>query len=1030
MTNSIWPGVKAFLRCPWAAVVLAGVSLSAGIARGEDLADGFHNPPASARPQAWWHWMNGNISASGITADLEAMHHIGLAGFEQFDVSNGIPAGPVSYMSDEWFAFIRQAASEADRLGLRMCISNAAGWSSSGGPWIAPEQSMREIVWSTTQVAGGQALDVALAQPESRRDYYKDVAVIAFPTLKGDAGGKDGFRIKNWTWKIDRNVTSGRSTNAPIVRDTRTPPEGDVIQHQDIVVLTDHMDGQGHLKWDAPAGNWTVLRFGQTTTGRTNHTGAHGGVGLECDKLNRDIVKFQWDHSVQRVIDALGPLSGRVFNNVLIDSYEAKLQNWTTGLDRTFAKRMGYDLITYLPCLTGRVVDNVDTSERFLWDFRRVIADLMAENYFGYFHELCHDHGLLFSNEPYNLGGFDYFQVATLSDIPMGELWTKRPDAWHQWSNKLASSAAHAMGRKVTGAEAFTAGPPASEWTTSPYNLKTTGDRMLEDGVNRIIFHTQVHQPWPADVVPGMTMGPHGIQMNRNNTWYSQSGPWIDHWARAQYVLQQGTFVADLCYVASEDVPQAPNNRNELSPVPPDGYDYDMIYSGLVMQMSVKDGRLVLPSGMSYRVLVLPDNDRMRPALLEKIKELVDAGATVYGTKRVIGSPSLQDQPAADEKVQKLAGELWEGKRINAGKTLAEVLTEKGIQPDFIAKANSGNEPLEIRALHRQVGQDEIYFVANQQEKAVSADCTFRAGGRVELWYPETGRVVTQTAHAPAGKEQTTVPLYLEPAESVFVVFHSGTDDAASIATFSREKQPVTQQASPVAELTNDGKNLQAWRDGDYAVTTVAGKTATARVEELPAPTEIAGPWELAFPEGWGAPAKLELSKLISWTDHELPDVKHFSGTATYDVKFDAPADQLGQGKLAMLDLGDIEVLAHVTLNGKDLGVLWKPPFRADVTGLLKAGENQLTVQITNLWRNRLIGDSAYPATQGDFVTDKKGTHVTKIPDWLIKGTPRPTSQRRTFATWQIFKPEDPLSPSGLIGPVRIIWGRQVPLHP
>jgi hypothetical protein len=629
--------------------------------RADDVASNFKSPPDSARPHTWWHWMNGNVTKDGITKDLEAMKRIGLGGFQAFSVTDRIPEGPVKYMSDEWLDLMGHAVREADRLGLEMCMHNCAGWSSSGGPWITPELSMQEIVFSETQTAGGKEVELKLKQPPTQKDFYKDIAVVAFPTLKGDANGKTGFRLSNWTWKIDRTPEKGeRKPDSQIIPDARTAPEGDIIHLKDVVMLTDKMSADGTLKWNAPAGDWTIVRFGHTSTGRTNHPAQEGGLGLECDKMSKAAAKFHWDHSVARVIERAGPLVGKSFNNVLIDSYEVGFTNWTSGFDKIFQKHSGYDLMPYLPAITGRVIDNVDTTERFLWDFRRTIADTMAENYFGYFKELAHENKMALSIEPYGPGGFDDFQIATIADIPMGEFWVDRLDAWHFWSVKLASSAAHALGRPFTGAESFTAGPPGSAFRNHPYTLKTLGDTYFARGLNRIIFHSNVHQPWGDDVLPGMTMGPHGIQMNRNNTWHKEGRPWMDSLSRVQYVMQQGQYVSDLCYLAAEDAPQTPLNREDLTPVPPAGYDYDMVHASVIMQMSVKDGRLTLPSGMSYRVLVLPPSPRMRPALLEKIKELADAGAAIFGP-RPVGSPSLQDQPKSDERVKALAEELWGG---------------------------------------------------------------------------------------------------------------------------------------------------------------------------------------------------------------------------------------------------------------------------------------------------------------------------------------------------------------------------------
>jgi hypothetical protein len=781
-------------------------------------------------------------------------------------------------------------------------------------------------------------------------------------------------------------------------------------------MLTDKMSADGTLKWNAPAGDWTIVRFGHTSTGRTNHPAQEGGLGLECDKMSKAAAKFHWDHSVAKVIDRAGPLVGKAFNNVLIDSYEVGFTNWTSGFDKIFEKHSGYDLMPYLPAITGRVVENVGTTERFLWDFRRTIADTMAENYFGYFKELAHENKMALSIEPYGPGGFDDFQIATIADIPMGEFWVDRLDAWHFWSVKLASSAAHALGRPFTGAESFTAGPPGSAFRNHPYTLKTLGDTYFARGLNRIIFPSNVHQPWGDDVLPGMTMGPHGIQMNRNNTWHKEGRPWMDSLSRVQYVMQQGQYVSDLCYLAAEDAPQTPLNREDLTPVPPAGYDYDMVHASVIMQMSVKDGRLTLPSGMSYRVLVLPPSPRMRPALLEKIKELANAGAAIYGP-RPIGSPSLQDQPKSDERVKALAEELWGGGKIEADSLLTDFLSSLKLPPDFDYKWHDP-ETVSINAAHRRAGDRNIYFVANGQRRPVEFDAWFRAQGQIEIWHPEDGSIEPCLVSETTNNGRTKMTLRLDPAQSIFVVFH-GKPDAKAFTSFTQSGR-IPGDGS---KLVRDGDKLtvHGFASGAYRAT-AAKATKLVKIETLPEPMDLNSAWTLHFPKGWGAPESIDLPKLIDWTTSDNFAIQHFSGTATSTTKFTLKPGQLDPGTLAQLDLGDVQVMATVKLNGKDLGLLWKPPFRVDVTKALKDGENTLEVRVTNLWINRLIGDEQFPP-QANYL---KNNGIEAIPTWLLEGKPRPESKRKTFVTWRHYTATDPLEPSGLIGPVKLIWGREV----
>lgn len=931
--------------------VLLACVLVTSVVRADALEEGFKSPPNSARVQCWWHWMNGNVSREGITKDLEAMKADGIGGFTAFSVLDQIPPGPVGYMDKEWLGLMEHAVRESDRLGLEMCMHNCAGWSSSGGPWISAEQSMQEIFFTETEVKGGQRVQVKLPRPQTKRDFYRDIIVVAFPKVAE-------FKLKDWEWKRDAN-TQGRKPDSQIVRDDREAPADAVVKSNDVKVLKGAMDAEGNLAWDAPAGDWIVVRFGHTTTGRVCKPAPKAGEGLECDKLSRAAVKHHWDHSVQRVIDRAGPLAGKAFDNVLIDSYEVGFTNWTQGLDAIFSQRLGYEMTKFWPCMTGRVVDSVDTSERFLWDFRRLIADLMAENYFGYFGELCHERGMKLSIEPYGPGGFDDFQIAGLADVPMGEFWVERADAWHLWSSKVASSAAHARGISIVGAESFTANPGGAAFKQHPYTLKTLGDEFFAQGISRYIFHTNVHQPWADDVLPGMTMGPHGIQFNRNNTWRKHARPWLDALARTQFMLQQGHMAADLCYLAAEDAPQTPLNRAAMNPVPPAGYDYDVLHYGFVMQMKVMDGQLKLPSGMTYRVLVLPDTERMRPELLAKVVELSKAGAKVFVPRKIVASPSLQGASSSDAKVQALAAEL-----PMAGK-LAELLPVR----DFEVASEAP-----VVYLHRKAEGGDVYFVANQEKKEIAFEAVFRAGGDAEIWQTSDARVEKAAAKRESDC-RTRVALKLGPAESVFVVFRAKSNaPAATEVQFARE-QAVDQ------------------------------------------------PWTLRFPAGWGAPESVEVPKLASWSENENPEIKHFSGTATYTTKL--KADAVPTGERAVLDLGDVQVLAEVKVNGKSLGLLWKPPFRVDVTDALKARENEIEVSVTNLWANRLIGDAQYPLL-AEYKTTGRGRGIVEIPGWLLKGVAKPETKRKTFTTWDFFKKDDPLQPAGLIGPVKLKFGRTV----
>lgn len=745
----------------------------------------FTDPPDSARPHTWWHWMNGNITKEGISLDLEAMHEIGLGGVQLFDVECGIPNGSVNYGSKQWHGMVRHALETADQLDLKICFHNCPGWSSSGGPWITPKTSMKQIVWSEKQLHGkGQPVRMVLEQPETIQDFYRDIRVLAFPTPEGEKDGAMGFRLEDWVSK-GAHLYKGRMVNyrrnERPNHDSRTVLPSDVIPAGRIIDLSAHMQTDGSLRWNVPEGDWTVVRFGYTITGKTNHPAPPMATGLECDKLSKEGAEAHWNGIVAKVIETAGELSGKTLDSILIDSYEAHSQNWTADFPEEFRSRRHYDLISYLPCITGRVVDSIGTSERFLWDFRRTVADLFVDHYYGHFYELARENGLQLYNEPYGrIGNFDELANATRGDVLMGEFWVNQYDFGMSYSSKLAASAAHVKGKKYVAAEAFTAGREKAAWISHPYSLKTLGDYFYCKGINRFIFHEFAHQPW-KDIKPGMTMGPFGFQMNRGNTWWKQSAAWITYLSRTQHLLQQGYFVADFCYYFGENVPNTLLSSEQLNPAPPAGYDYDAFVTETLMELEVKKGRLILPGGMEYRLMVLPHFERtMRPEVLQKIGELVKDGAVILGPKP-LKAPGLTDYPNNDQELLALADEIWgetngEDRHVNDygkgrvywGTGIEQIFKDLQLVPDF---SYAVEEQPDIEYIHRRTIREEIYFISNQEYCAVPLECSFRVSGKnPEIWNPETGQTTGAAYYTDTG-EVTTLFLTIEPAGSLFVIF-------------------------------------------------------------------------------------------------------------------------------------------------------------------------------------------------------------------------------------------------------------------
>ena len=690
-----------------------------------DLAARFVHPPDSARPWVYWFWNNGNVTREGITADLEAMRRVGIGGVILMDVVERFapPKGPATFMGDVWRGDFQFALAEAARLGLEVNMTNAAGWCGSSGPWITPELSMQKLVVTETTMDGPARFDAVLPKlpPVTTRpgrdvlnssvstgNFYGPVAVLAFPAT-GDG----------------------------------VVPRGSVLD------LAARTDDAGRLRWDVPPGKWVVQRIGHVSTGSSTRPPVLGGNGLECDKLSAAAMDLHFAHLIGRLKADAGPSAGRALVATHIDSWEVGSQNWTDDLPAEFQRRRGYSLLPFLPAyaLNGkRQIDSKAMGDRFRWDFYQTISDLLAQNYSGRLATLAHGRGMRLTIEGYDLPFGDEATYTAAADEPMTEFWTN-PAGPNATKALEMASVAHVYGRPVVGAEAFTSNAK-EEWRLYPAVLKAEGDSYLAQGVNRFVFHRYAFQPW-LDRAPGSTMGPWGLHYERTNTWWDMSGPWHAYLARCQYLLRQGRYVADVLYLR----PQYPNlgTYNPLPPLPA-GYRSDQISATALMdRVTVRDGRLALPDGMSYRLLVLPPVAEVTPELAEKVRDLVMAGATVLGP-RPTHSPSLSDYPRCDQRVADVARALWGDagaapvdRAVGAGRVLSGVpleaaLRATGTGPDLTCAAD-------VHWIHRRIGTTDVYFVANPNATAIDASLAVRSpNGRVERWDPQTGGT-----HAPAG---------------------------------------------------------------------------------------------------------------------------------------------------------------------------------------------------------------------------------------------------------------------------------------
>jgi hypothetical protein len=767
-------------------------------------------------------------------------------------------------------------------------------------------------------------------------------------------------------------------------------PPDELIAPASIINLT------GQKEWQAPAGEYTLLRIGATSTGVKTRSSTKSG--LEVDKFSAAAVNNHLQNMYGQILKDSPNLAGKPFHYICADSWEVRNQNWTPEMAKQFKERRGYDPVPWLPTLSGLIIGSAEETQRFLWDLRRTQADLLAEMHYGTFQKFAHANGLEFMAEAPGIANQASIIADTLlckkyTDVPMGEFWVGKSEEHHMFDIKEAASAAHIYGKKLASSESFTALPQQSMWKNDPYSLKALGDQAFCQGINQLYFHRYTHQPW-LDRIPGMCMGPWGINFDRTNTWWEPGKAWMEYLARCQALLQAGRYTADLCYYYGEDAP-AQVNEDLLTPLPPQGYGYDVCNTDvLVNLMEVKNNQFVLPGGMSYRLLVLPNSDRMTLSTLRKIETLVQAGGTVYGPKPA-HTPSLSGYPQAELELNKIADKMWgdcDGKtktenpygkgKIIWGAPLEQVLA---VPPDFIASKEG------FLFIHRQVDGAEVYFVSNQNAAELTADCAFRVTGmQPELWYPDTGKWEI-LAQYKQNDQTTTMPIRFDPSGSAFVVFRKKAPAEIPVTSLKIDGKPLD-DGSELPVMEGNKVRFIAQKPGIYELTTGNGQTRKVEVKTLPDPIKISGPWKVTFPPKLGAPDSAVFDKLISWTDSPVKGIKYFSGTATYTIDFTLPLDFTGEGRCCALDLGMVKNLAEVTLNGKNLGVLWKAPFRMNITEAMQPGINHLEIKITNLWPNRLIGDQSLKE-----------------------------DERITWTSVSLFKASDALLLSGLIGPVTIV---------
>ncbi len=903
---------------------LAGVNLSAA----PTLEEGWNNPPTQARLRAYWWWLNGNVTRASITRDLEQMKAKGFGGAVLIDAGgasqegNGqVPHGP-TFFTPEWRELYKFTLREADRLGLEISLNILSGWN-LGGPVVTKDDAAKKYVWSEIQISGGTNVQVRIPQPTAREHYYRDSALIAY-RLQPHA--TNHAPLKNWKQKALQASLVPFSTpdTAPLFAEIpATPGERDTAA-ADVVDLTAQLGSDGVLRWDAPAGDWQVLRFGYTIGDNAYvSTSSEGWGGFALDVYSATAFEHYWDKIVEPLILDAGPLAGKSLKYLHTDSWEIELANWTPRLREEFLQRHHYDLLPWLPVLAGRIVNSREESDRFLFDYRKTLGDLAIDDHYRLFRDRAHQHGLQIHPES---GGphavpIDAQRCLGWDDAPMSEFWgwswEHRIGDYNRFFVKQPASAAHTYGHPLVFAEGFTTIGP--NWQEKLWdNLKPAFDKAICEGLNVLVWHAFVCSPDETGI-PGQQYFA-GSHLNPKVTWWEKSAPFFSYIDRNQWMMQQGHFAADVLYYYGDHVPNFTQHKHTDPVHILPGYDYDVITEeALIERAHVNAGRIYLPDGINYRLLVLPERDVISLSALKKIQELVLAGATVIGPQPVRGE-TLENFAETDAQIKQIGAQLWSGMvgngRVISGQTARQVLQADGVVPDcdFL-----GADGVPLDYLHRTSGDTEIYFVSNHTNFTVNASVAFRVAGKApELWDAVTGRHCLAAAYTEQGG-RTLVPVQFPPYASLLVVFR------ASAA------------AHPAL--------------------------ATANQPDLHLQQTLSGPWMVHFDPHWGGPASVEFNDLVSWPARPEPGIKFYSGTAVYEKSFDLPSAAAGPARL-YLDLGAVRELAEVKINGRSCGVLWCPPWRLDVTDAVKPGANQLSIEVINFWPNRIIGDASRPADQ------------------------------------------------------------------
>jgi hypothetical protein len=917
--------------------------------------------------------LNGYTSAGQLRAELLELKGKGFGSADIFDIgavnppefklykeseyADAVPEG-VEFMGVESVDSIVLAIREAEKIGVELGFVASSSYN-AGGSWIKPEYANMALYSSEVKVSGPMVFDGVLpfAELPERVErgvdglpvYWREVAVLAVPDFN------------------DKKVDISK-----------------------VIDISDKVDGEGRLSWEVPAGNWTVKRFVCTNTGQHLVVPSPLSDGLMLDHLNPDATEYHMEYLIGKILKGLGreDFAGSSLKYMYMCSYEPhSVVPWTAKFRGEFITRCGYDPVPYVLLLDGYVAANNEVGQRFVYDYRRVVADLLRVAHYDKAREVAGKYGLKLCSEAGGPGGpAEALGACGALDIMRGEFWIGVP----VWVVKEIACAAHIYGKRVVQMEAFTSG---HHWQDGPGIYKKTADRAFCEGANHFVFHCLTHNPAEAGK-PGYGYYA-GQHFNLNTAWWEKCGPLVEYLGRASYMLQSGLSVADVCYYYGSGAPNfVPPRYKDLlrregeslgfssksykswKPVeklPGDtndfslgfGYDYDVANAEVICdRMEVEDGKVVLPDGVSYEVLVLGDWRAVDLEVLRQVERLVKDGAMVVGVKPEFCC-GLFERKVNDEKVREIADRVWgdcDGVKVTEhlygkgkviwGVDLPAVLEGRGIGCDFKIAGADGDTQVDF--VHRRAEGAEIYFLSNRSDRAEMVRCFFRVEGkRPEVWDAETGRVTDYPVFEFV-EGGVMVPLYFEGDGSAFVVFRDAVRGDHLVGVTRAD-------GSAVSFRVDDSGAVVVEAGGSYRGEFASGRKVDLEVEGAGGEMVISGVWKLAFEAGWRAPARVVYDELRSWTEDEDSAIKYYSGTVVYRKAFGVSEEFLAGGERFELDLGEVFCVADVYLNGQAVGILWKEPYCADVTGALRAGENYLTIEVCNTWWNRLLGDKQGP---------------------------------------------------------------------